>query len=376
MYRFAANLIIISAFLLGMPLAGVWLAGHDLVTYLVFPHITSPMQHEPFSWIAWFAMAGFILVVLAFFVYAISFASVKQSQISNQRLYRLPWWGKSGVILVIVFWILAWNRFAWFTDLQVYTFTPIWLGYILIINALTSCRKGYCLLTREPLYLLSLFLLSAIFWWYYEYLNIFIRNWHYVGTEKLSTVEIIIHSSFAYATVLPAVLSTAEWLNTFPRLDLPSQQRWELQVSHPQLWAIASWLGGSITLGLATLWPEILFPLVWIAPLFVIAGLKYLLEGKTIFSVLVRGNWQPVLLPALAALCCGFFWELWNVKSFAHWEYSVPYVQAFHLFEMPLLGYAGYLPFGLTCLAIADLLPGSPRMLIRAKRDYPGMETL
>jgi hypothetical protein len=136
-----------------------------------------------------------------------------------------------------------------------------------------------------------------------------------------------------------------------------------LQTPQPRTCAIASWLGGSTTLGLAAFWPEVLFPLVWIAPLFVITGLRYLLEGKTIFSVLKHGNWQPVLVPALAALCCGFFWELWNVKSFAHWEYSVPYVQAFYLFEMPLLGYAGYLPFGLVCLAIADLLPGTRKVL-------------
>jgi hypothetical protein len=63
-----------------------------------------------------------------------------------------------------------------------------------------------------------------------------------------------------------------------------------------------------------------------------------------------------VWLPALAALFCGFFWELWNVGSLAHWQYSIPFVQRFHLFEMPLLGYAGYLPFGLACLAAADIL--------------------
>jgi len=363
MYRFAVNLILISVFLLGMPLIGVWLAGHDLATYLVFPHITSPVQHEPFSWITWFAMAGFIIVVIAFFVYAINIRSIKQPPVTNQIQSRLPWWGKSGIMLIIVFWILAWNRFVWFADFQVYTFTPIWLGYILIINALTHSRKGFCLLTRQPLYLFSLFVLSGAFWWYYEYLNTFIRNWHYVGTEELSTAEIIIHSSFAYATVLPAVLSTTEYLNTFSRLNRSTQQLWKLQMPQSRSCAIASWLGGSITLGMAAFWPEVLFPLVWIAPLFVVAGLRYLLEGKTVFSVLARGNWQPVLIPALAALCCGFFWELWNVKSFAHWEYNVPYVQAFHLFEMPLLGYAGYLPFGLVCLAIVDLLPGTHRVL-------------
>ena len=60
-------------------------------------------------------------------------------------------------------------------------------------------------------------------------------------------------------------------------------------------------------------------------------------------------------MAALAALICGWFWELWNVRSLAHWEYSIPFVDRFHLFDMPILGYAGYLPFGLECLAVADL---------------------
>jgi len=50
------------------------------------------------------------------------------------------------------------------------------------------------------------------------------------------------------------------------------------------------------------------------------------------------------------------FWELWNWGSLAKWTYSVPYVQRFQLFEMPLLGYAGYLPFGLECALVMDLV--------------------
>lgn len=61
---------------------------------------------------------------------------------------------------------------------------------------------------------------------------------------------------------------------------------------------------------------------------------------------------------ALAALICGFFWELWNVRSLAHWEYAIPSVHAFKLFEMPALGYAGYFPFGLECWAVAHLVLG------------------
>ena len=63
-----------------------------------------------------------------------------------------------------------------------------------------------------------------------------------------------------------------------------------------------------------------------------------------------------VLLMALSSLFNGFFWEFWNYGS-AHptlpvtnpnyWVYDIPYVNVIHIHaEMPLLGFAGYLPFG------------------------------
>ena len=73
------------------------------------------------------------------------------------------------------------------------------------------------------------------------------------------------------------------------------------------------------------------------------------------FPELGDGDWRRVFRFALAALICGFFWELWNFHSLAQWVYSVPYVDRFLLFEMPLLGFAGYLPFGLECAVIVNL---------------------
>jgi len=35
---------------------------------------------------------------------------------------------------------------------------------------------------------------------------------------------------------------------------------------------------------------------------------------------------------------------------------SIPLVHGFLLFQMPLLGYAGYLPFGIVCIAVADFV--------------------
>jgi hypothetical protein len=41
----------------------------------------------------------------------------------------------------------------------------------------------------------------------------------------------------------------------------------------------------------------------------------------------------------------------------AKWEYTLPFVHRFRIFEMPVLGYAGYLPFGLECAVIGGMLP-------------------
>jgi len=48
----------------------------------------------------------------------------------------------------------------------------------------------------------------------------------------------------------------------------------------------------------------------------------------------------------------GFFWEFWNYLSpFVKWKYNVPYVGFLKIFEMPILGYFGYLPFALEIYA-------------------------
>jgi hypothetical protein len=54
----------------------------------------------------------------------------------------------------------------------------------------------------------------------------------------------------------------------------------------------------------------------------------------------------------LATLICGFFWEMWNSNAMPKWRYEIEYAEQAHLFEMPALGYGGYLPFSLELFAI------------------------
>ena len=254
-----------------------------------------------------------------------------------------------------VAWILAWNRFEWLGALQLHTFTALWLGYIVIINAMTYTRTGHCMLLYRTCYFLSLFPLSAGFWWSFEYLNRFVHNWYYVGAGTFTAGEYVLLATLPFSTVLPAVLGTAEWLTSYPRIGAGLRHAWIIRSD----WTKAvGWLvvvvatAGLLGIGL---WPTYLYPLVWVAPLLLITGLEWVWGQPTIFTNVTRGDWYVPGVAALSALICGLFWEMWNSQSLAHWQYAVPFVHRFQIFEMPLLGYAGYLPFGLECLAVADL---------------------
>lgn len=358
MKRWRPEFSVALVLLVGLPLLGVWLAGKPVALYLEFPPSTRYVEHEPFSWLVFMALALLIVsVVSPFVVRIVSFGSShSQGAVREGGFTRraFPWWGLVGIAWVGLWWGLAWTRLSWMAPLQEHTFTPLWLGYIVVVNAWTYARIGQCMLLHRPHYVLSLFPLSAIFWWFFEYLNRFVQNWYYVGVVELSPVEYFFRATVPFSTVLPAVLSTAELMTSFPCATVGMKQWKPIRVEHVKLvgWWVLT-LSCAALLGIG-LWPNYLFPLVWVGPMLLIVSLQALAGQPTILSPLARGDWRLIWVPGLAALVCGFFWELWNWKSLAHWEYALPFVHRVQVFEMPLLGYAGYLPFGLECLIVAD----------------------
>lgn len=353
----------------GLPLLGLWWAGKPVAPYLEWPPTTRPAVHAPFSWPAFIGLAVVIVGMLAPFVMRILRATslaagstaypkhASRCTFHGRRMSagRLPWWGWGAVIWTLILWGLAWTRFEWMQPFQAHTFFPLWSGYIVVVNALTFRRTGRCMLLNRPRYFMSLFPLSSAFWWFFEYLNRFVQNWHYLGGGALTEWEYLVRATLPFSTVLPAVLGTAEWLTTYPRCSAGLDRFACLRFSYRNVWGwglLSSLAVGLFSLGL---WPDYLFPLVWVAPLLLITSLQLIRDEPTIFSGAVHGDWRMLWAAALAALICGCFWEMWNVRSLARWEYAVPFVQRFKLFEMPLLGYVGYLPFGLECLAVADL---------------------
>ncbi len=345
------SIIIAIILLICAPLTGIWIKGEQVSEYLYFPpkNLVLTIDHAPFSWLSFFIILALIILVMAPFLKRV-FSSLKTTPKKIHTGTGFPWWGWIGAIIMIAGWILAWTRFPWFSPLQAHTFSIPWIGFIVLVNALTFMRSGRSMITHQKKYLLLLFLFSAVFWWYFEYLNQFVENWYYVNVETLDRLEFTLYATLPFATVLPAVTGTRDLLLTFPRVSGGLDRFFRIPFKKPVRTAITGGLAATAALALTPLWPDYFFPMLWLAPLVIIAAIVVVIEPDApAVKDITGGNLRNIYLLALAALICGFFWEMWNYYSFTRWEYSVPFVNRYYIFEMPVLGYAGYLPFGLQC---------------------------
>ena len=356
--RIGLKVSVLMLMLIGFPLLGVYLAGHPLAPYLEFPPQTRYVAHAPFSWPAFILLSAIILVAIGpLFARVWTRRPGKDMDPERQAGRSFPWWGWLGIIGLALAWILAWSRFEWVSPVQAHTFTPLWIGYIVIVNSLGQQQTGSCLMLDRPLFFLLLFPLSATFWWFFEYLNRFVQNWYYIGPQ-FSPWSYFWFATLPFSTVLPAVLSTAHWIRRSGWVEsgfisLPPATLLRSNRLAGIVMAVAG--TGLILIGI---WPNWLFPLLWLAPLLIVGSLQTLMGEHQVFAEMATGDWRRAVAAATAALICGFFWEMWNIFSLAKWKYSIPMVHRYSVFEMPILGYAGYLPFGLECLVIGDLLKG------------------
>ena len=348
-WRAAGVLVVAAPLLSGLPLLGMALGGRSLEPYFDFPPLTRYVEHAGFSWLAFLLIGSLAVAAVAPFLLALSRGRAVGAP--RRAPGRFPIWGWGGVMLTLVGWGVAWTRVPGLASAQPFTFLPLWFGYIATVNALLARRTGRSPLTDDAVRYAALFPLSAVFWWFFEYLNRFVQNWSYVGIEDFGAFEYVAWSSLAFATVLPAVSATQALLASFPRLHSGLQGSFGVELARSRGAALATLLAASLGLASIGLWPDLTYPLLWLAPLGIVLGLQTLFGQPHAFVAVARGDWRGVWTWGLAALVCGVFWETWNFCSQAKWVYSVPFVHRWEIFEMPLLGYAGYLPFGLECAA-------------------------
>ncbi|HPF98711.1 MAG TPA: hypothetical protein PLE77_01485 [Kiritimatiellia bacterium] len=331
------------------PLAGGFVAGLP-TAFTEIPPLTRYIDHAPFArpLFVLFGALGLLAAGLLLKPSRFGFGRPSENLKPETCNLELPSWFWIGLALNLLSWFCAWTRPSWLGPLRDHTFTPLWLGYILVMDGLVFRRTGRSMLASQPRLFLALFPVSSLVWWYFEFLNRFVQNWWYEGITQFTAGRYVLFATLCFSTVLPAVFETCQWLLSFPwfRSAYAQGPRWRASSSLPL--RVVAWTGiaGLILLALA---PNPMFFMTWLAPLALLGATLSLAGIRTPFSDAGRGDYGPLFALAVAALMCGFFWEMWNFLSLPKWHYSVPYVNAAHLFEMPAVGYTGYLPFGPVC---------------------------
>ena len=268
------------------------------------------------------------------------------------KRYLLPYRGLLGLILICVAWPFSWAESG--AGLQ-YTFFPLWLGFILAVDGLVLRRTGTSLIVRSPKIMAMMFILAIPYWWMFEAINQVIQNWVYIGSNPETNLFSLIQTSLAFSVVIPAVFEVSELVGSFNFINRFA--RMPALVLNRQQVAIIGILG---VLSLAALltWPKYLFPITWLSLFFIFDPINYLTGRPSITANVRHGDWRLVVAFALGALICGFFWEMWNYQATISWQYNIGFFDFARIFHMPLLGYGGYLPFGLETYAMFHFVVG------------------
>ena len=269
---------------------------------------------------------------------------------------RFPTHGYLGLLSVLVGWVTEWLPTH---PLSSGSFILLWVGFIFVVDGLVAVRRGTSLMLARPRKFAQLFLFSIPIWWLFEFLNNRVQNWHYILDHPYgltwSPLGYNIMATLCFCTVLPAVLEVASLLTSFdvlrPRLAHSAA------MPHVTTRMIALEGGvGVLFLALALIWPRVAFGLIWLGPLLAVDAFNAAIRRRSAMSHLVAGDRRFISALALSSLFCGFFWEMWNSLAMPKWYYTIPFVGFGKIFEMPVLGYLGYLPFGVELFALYQFM--------------------
>jgi len=225
-----------------------------------------------------------------------------------------------------------------------------WWSFILILDSINFRFKGISPLSESVSNFLFMSFISVCAWLIFELFNLRLRNWSYFDLPQ-GIFPRWLGYFLAFATVIPAIKE----LSLLFRSYFGRRQLRLFQVRPTRILLSGSVFFGILCIGGALVWPSLCFPLVWLGFYFFIEPLNYRLKANTLLADIERNDWGNFWAWLFSGLTAGFLWEFWNFWAGSHWEYSLPYLDFWRVFQMPVFGYLGFLPFALEIFAIWNL---------------------
>jgi len=240
-----------------------------------------------------------------------------------------------------------------------------WGSFLIVLDGLNERRLGRSVLFEKPADFLTAALVSVPAWLVFELYNLRLKNWSYHDLPPSLFIRAVGHF-IAFATVLPALMELAAFFK-------PGFER-RLRPARP-FPVTRTGLSASLGIGLGLLvlpllWPRLFFPFVWVGFIFLLEPLNYRSGRASFLGDLAKGSLVRLLSWMAAGLSAGILWESFNFWAGAHWEYHLPYLDLGRIFQMPVFGFLGFIPFALEMFALEAVLTGvyartRPKMIFK-----------
>jgi len=254
---------------------------------------------------------------------------------------KFPRYGFIGLALIITAEIgifLEW----WFFEIFM---TPVcWTGLILFFDGLNFSLSGKSLIMTRRREFLWMLPWSIALWYLFEFYNLFIRNWHYVGLPENLAIRYFGYC-WSFATIWPGVYEIFELLKNLNILNRvrvkPLRMRRRILVISALFGLCCMVLPFFVSPRAATY----LAAPVWIGMVFFLDPLNYYWNQHSFWKDWSEGELSTLVQLFLAGIVAGGLWEFWNYWATGKWIYTVPILGDVKIFEMPVLGYLGFPAF-------------------------------
>lgn len=221
-----------------------------------------------------------------------------------------------------------------------FAYPIVWWGLLCAIDAWNAARWGQSPMRRDWRHFFGVTIpLSALFWLLFEYLNLAYPQWSYRG-HLPGTATQVVFGFVSFATVIP-IMVELQWLVGGPATGWGVTARTRERLRRARAGSIAAGVAfAALPVVSDQFW---LNQAAWIAP--AMAAIPFAADEKGL--PLERLSKSAVF----AGLAGGLLWEAINYWALTKWVYTI-HPDWYRLFEMPLAGYLGFVPFAFSALAV------------------------
>ena len=249
------------------------------------------------------------------------------------------------------------SRYQWWARFMAGNITPIaWFGYIIFLDGVLVMQQTGSPIRKRPHHFAMLCLASIPIWCVFDTFNFYsIKAWDYIGIPP-RLADKLIGYFFAFASIVPGMLMSGQMLANFHLFD------WARFKKRPMpRWLL--WISFLVGVGML-IWPmldhnPITNLTLWTSLVFLIDPINYYLGRPSMWRDWSSGWYGRTLACFAGGLFCGLLWEFWNYWALGKWVYQLPFLgrlENIRYFEMPVIGLIGFLPFGIECWIMWQLI--------------------